>query len=147
MGAWGRCERSTRDCDGTLVVRRRVKSLGATLSGASELTLPLAPRTQVLLDRGLDARASVGWAELARDAPDPVRPLLPSSLFLYVPFGTDTQLTLHDDFSRSRVKLLDPPSRLEELEAADAARMAVAQQLEADQIRAEAVARSADRGR
>ncbi|BGP56372.1 hypothetical protein JCM8202_000352 [Rhodotorula sphaerocarpa] len=48
---------------------------------------------------------------------------------------------------RILVKLLDPPSRLEELEAADAARMAVAQQLEADQIRAEAVARTADRGR
>lgn len=41
---------------------------------------------------------------------------------------------------RFLVKLLDPPSRLEELEAADAARAAVARQLELDQMRHRAAA-------
>ncbi|TKA55625.1 hypothetical protein B0A53_02803 [Rhodotorula sp. CCFEE 5036] len=51
---------------------------------------------------------------------------------------------------RFLVKLLDPPSRLEELEAADAARAAVARQLELDRLRhhnAAATAAAPDRTR
>ena len=92
---------------------------------------------QVLLDRDLDQGTSVRRSELAGDAAIPVSSLFTTAL------GTSLQSPVQP-FDTLRwahsVKLLDPPSRLEELEAADAARAAVARQLELDQMRHRAAA-------
>jgi hypothetical protein len=155
LGVGGYCERFVGHCGGALVVRlslpfhshfRRVLDEEISFGFLGEMVVVVSGKdnTDAVL-----ARHRYFWTEVwKRERASGGRNWLETPRFLFVlfPFSSPFLLSLlsSSQFSTltpSRcdrsVKLLDPPSRLEELEAADRARETLVRQMEIDRLAAE----------